>query len=266
MTSSHTDSHAHDAARSTRPASGTRDGFRADVFPEIRRPDAGHVLLGEWDAGSPEGQRAVQDGVVRAVAETPLPAGFLSRVLFAGTDGRGVLDYGQWTSEAAHRDFLRNDGGGLPERVTAALASAGALPSSGALPSPGGVGGPGPARYRLYRSMLPQGRPEAPGCVVRVAFRTAGQEAARELVDGLLDRVIGERQPGEGGIASHFHISEDGTRVVNYSEWTDAESHARVIGSMLRPDGRVIGFIESLPGVETLGFRRYVGPRGLVRA
>lgn len=58
---------SHDAQ--TRPGSGpgTRAGFRTDVFPEIRRADAGAVLISEWDAGSRAGQRAVLDGVGRAL-------------------------------------------------------------------------------------------------------------------------------------------------------------------------------------------------------
>lgn len=249
MTSSHDDDAlVRDPASVTAP----REGFLADVFPEVRRPDAETVLISEWDAGSPEGQRAVLDGVARAWEETPLPAGFLSRVLFGGTDGHSVLNYAQWTSDTAYQEFVRTEDTGLRERIAAALAAV------------GDVGNAGPTSYRLYRSMLPQGEPRAPGCVVRVAFRTAGHGAARELIDGLLD-MLGERQRGAGGIASHFHISEDGTRVVNYSEWTDPEAHAREIGAKLQPGGPVMSFVASLPAVEPLGFRRYVTPRGLVR-
>lgn len=241
---------SHDAP--VRPATGPGAGFRRDVFPEIRRADAGAVLISEWDAGGPAGQRAVLDGVARAWEETPLPAGFLSRALFAGTDGRGVLHYAQWTSEAAHREFVRTEKTGLSERIAAVLDGV------------GDVGDAGPGRFRLYRSMLPQGTPREPGCVVRVAFRTAGHEAARGLVDGLLE-LVGEVQRGEGGIASHFHISDEGDRVVNYSEWTDPESHERELGVRLGRGGEVRSFIDGLPGVEPVGFRRFVAPRGLVR-
>ncbi|WP_078872051.1 antibiotic biosynthesis monooxygenase [Streptomyces sp. NRRL S-337] len=232
---------------------GPRAGFRADVFPQVRRAGVGTVLISEWDAGGPEGQRAVLDGVARAWEGAPLPAGFVSRVLFAGTDGRSVLDYAQWTGDAAHEEFMRGEDTGLREQI-----------AGGAPAAVGDGGDTGPTRYRLYGSLLPQGEPEDPGCVVRVAFRTAGHEAARALVDGLLD-LIGGVQPGEGGIASHFHISEDGTRVVNYSEWTTAEAHEREIAGSLTRGGPVMSFIEGLAGVKPLGFRRYVGPRGLVR-
>ncbi|WP_159031845.1 antibiotic biosynthesis monooxygenase [Streptomyces lydicus] len=242
---------SHDVRKN--PAGGAGGGFLVDVFPQVRRPDAGTVLISEWDAGGPEGQRAVLEGVARAWEETPLPADFLSRVLFAGTDGRSVLNYAQWTSEAAHREFVRSEDTGLSERIAAALDAV------------GDVGNEGPARYRLYRSMLPEEEPEAPGCVVRVAFRATGHDAARELVDGLFG-LLGERQQGSGAIASHFHISEDGTRIVNYSEWTTPEAHQRVVDARLGGGGEVMRFINGLPGVEPLGFRRYVAPRGLVRA
>ncbi|AOP45185.1 hypothetical protein SL103_02065 [Streptomyces lydicus] len=235
------------------PAGVAGDGFLVDVFPRVRRPDAGTVLIDEWDAGGREGQRAVLEGAARAWEGTPLPAGFLSRVLFAGTDGRSVLDYAQWTSEAAHREFVRSEDTGRSGRIAAAPDAV------------GGVGGEGPARYRLYRSMLPEGEPAAPGCVVRVAFRTTGHDAARELVDGLFG-LVGERQQGAGAIASHFHLGEDGTRVVNYSEWTTPEAHQRVVDAQLGGGGDVMRFIHGLPGVEPLGFRRYTSPRGLVRA
>ncbi|TBO56778.1 antibiotic biosynthesis monooxygenase [Streptomyces kasugaensis] len=248
MTSLHDEGTGH----AGRPGYDEQPGFLVDAFPTIRRPDAGTVLIGEWDAGGPEGQRAVLDGVAHAWAQTPLPAGFLSRVLLAGTDGRSVLNYAQWTSVAAHQEFVRTERTELRERVAAALDGAGV------------AGGPGPTRFRLYGSLLRDESP-APGCVVRVAFRTTGHDAARQLVDGLLD-MFGGRQGGDGGIASHFHISEDGGQVVNYSEWTDAESHERIVGTALRDGGRVMDFIASVPGVEPQGFRRYTAPRGLVRA
>ncbi|ARF55946.1 hypothetical protein [Streptomyces gilvosporeus] len=226
----------------------------ADVFPEVRRPDAGAVLISEWDAGGPERQRAVVDGVAGVWKETPLPAGFLSRVLFTGADGRSVLNYGQWTSHAARRDFVRNAGEtGLRERIAAALEGV------------EGVGTTGPEHFRLYRSLLGGEAQGTPGCVVRVAFRTSGHEAARRLVDGLMDLFDG-RQGGAGAFASHFHLREDGRRVVNYSEWTDPDAHQRTVESSLQGSGAVMRFIAGLEGVEPLGFKRFVGPRGLVRA
>ncbi|MFJ9851419.1 hypothetical protein [Streptomyces sp. NPDC101150] len=252
MTSQQDISRQSTSQQVTRP--GPHGPFLADVFPVIRRADAGAVLIGEWDAGSPEGQRALVDGVARRWGETPPPEGFLSRVLFTGTDGRSVLGYGQWTSHAAHQEFVRDAGESGPrERVSAVLDGV------------GGVGDAGPGRFRLYRSLLAEDAPGAVGCVIRVAFRTTGHEAARRLVDGLME-MFGGRQSGDGAFGSHFHISEDGRQVINYSEWTSAEAHQRVVDSALQSGGAVMGFIAGLEGVEPLGFKRFVGPRGLVRA
>ncbi|WP_050508041.1 MULTISPECIES: antibiotic biosynthesis monooxygenase [Streptomyces] len=215
--------------------------FLVDVLPEIRRPGVGPVLISEWDAEDTARQQAVIEGAARALGAAPLPDGLVSQVFLAGTDGRTVLGLGQWEEGAA----------GAPLR---------AVEEGGARP------------YRYYRSLLPQGEPPEPGCIVTVRFRTTGHEAARQLVDGLVDMMNG-LQPGaadrsrtlSGGISSNFHISEDGTRVFNYSEWTDEAAHQRVVDTSLQQGGAVMRFIESVPGVTPLGFKRYVAPRGLVR-
>ncbi|MET9293808.1 hypothetical protein [Streptomyces sp. NPDC003077] len=225
------------------------EGFVIDGLPEVRRPGVGRVLISEWDVGSPERQREVLAEGTRAWVRTPLPEGFVSRVFYAGTDGRTVLNYGQWTSDAAHEEFVRGEGSGLRARMAAVV----------------GKEVSGPRVFRYYRSLLPQGERPQPGCIVTVRFETTGHEAARRLVDGLLE-MMGGVQPGQGSIASHFHISEDGTRVFNYSEWGDVASHERMVESSLRSDGAVMTFIQGLPGVTPLGFKRYVGHQGLVRA
>ncbi|MFH8403279.1 hypothetical protein ACH4FX_00695 [Streptomyces sp. NPDC018019] len=216
-------------------------GFLVDALPDVRRAGVGPVLISEWDAGGPERQQAMIEGAARAWEAAPLPAGLVSQVFLAGTDGRSVLGFGQWEEGAA----------GAPRR---------AVEEGGA------------RRYRYYRSLLPQGEPPEPGCIVTVSFGTTGHQAARQLVDGLVDMMNG-RQPGaadgsrttSGGISSNFHISEDGTRVFNYSEWTDEAAHQRMVETSLRKDGAVMRLIESVPGVTPLGFKRYVAPRGLVR-
>ncbi|MFI0261324.1 hypothetical protein ACH4OW_20070 [Streptomyces sp. NPDC017056] len=215
--------------------------FLEDALPDVRRAGVGTVLIGEWDAGSPERQQAMIDSAVRTWQETPLPDGPVSRVFLSGTDGRTVLGFAQWEAGAA----------GEPLRSA-------------------GAGGARP--YRYYRSLLPQGEPPEPGCIVAVSFETTGHEAARQLVDGLVD-MMGGTQPGSasaspdrsGGISSNFHISEDGTRVFNYSEWTDEAAHQRVVETSLQEGGAVMKLIASIPGVTPLGFKRYVAPRGLVR-
>ncbi|GCD36780.1 antibiotic biosynthesis monooxygenase [Streptomyces chrestomyceticus JCM 4735] len=234
-------SHAHPTAPGGVPAP---DGFRADTLPDIRRAGVGTVLISEWDAGTPERQQAMAEGAALALRAAPLPDGLVSQVYLTGTDGRTVLGFGQWA-----------DGEDGRAGASRAVVEAG-----------------GARRYRYYRSLLPEGEQPEPGCVVAVSFGTTGHEAARQLVDGLLD-LLGEMQPGSaetsrtgsGGISSNFHISEDGTRVFNYSEWTDEAAHQRTVETSLQQGGAVMNLIASIPGVTPLGFKRYVTPRGLVR-
>ncbi|OKH97327.1 hypothetical protein A6A06_32675 [Streptomyces sp. CB02923] len=228
----------------TATASGGGQGpvrLLADTLPDIRRTGVGTVLISEWDADGPARQQAMAEGAARALRAAPLPDGLVSQVYLTGTDGRTVLGFGQWEDGPAG-------------------------------PSPAAVEAGGARRYRYYRSLLPQGEQPEPGCVVAVSFETTGHEAARQLVDGLLD-MMGGVQPGSdetartgsGGISSNFHISEDGTRVFNYSEWTDEAAHQRMVESSLQQGGAVLSLVASIPGVTSLGFKRYVTPRGLVR-
>ncbi|MFD7665170.1 hypothetical protein [Streptomyces sp. NPDC059788] len=214
--------------------------FLADTLPAVRRPDVGPVLISEWDAEDTGKQQAMIEEAARALGAGPLPDGLVSQVFLAGTDGRTVLGFGQWEEGAAGAPLAGGEGGAR--------------------------------RYRYYRSLLPQGEPPEPGCIVTVRFETTGHEAARQLVDGLVDMMNGA-QPDDavgsrtrsGGISSNFHISEDGTRVFNYSEWTDEAAHQRMVETSLQRGGAVMRFVESVPGVTPLGFKRYVAPRGLVR-
>ncbi|MEV5594824.1 hypothetical protein [Streptomyces sp. NPDC052496] len=215
--------------------------FLVDALPDTRRAGVGTVLISEWDAGSPERQQAMAEGAARALRAAPLPDGLVSQVYLTGTDGRTVLGFGQW-----------EDGQAGPPQTA--------------------VEPDGARRYRYYRSLLPQGEQPEPGCVVAVSFETTGHEAARQLVDGLLD-LMGGVQPGSaetsrtgsGGISSNFHISEDGTRVFNYSEWTDEAAHQHMIDTSLQQGSAVLNLIAGIPGVTPLGFKRYVTPRGVVR-
>ncbi|EPH44730.1 hypothetical protein ABT390_31060 [Streptomyces aurantiacus] len=226
-----------------------------DPLPDILRDDAGHVLMSEGDVGDPARQRAVIQGAFEAWRRHPLPEGFLSRAFFAGTDGRTVLDYAQWTSAEAYRAFARDeDGQELVRGIQAAI----------------GADTEGPGVYRLYRSMkAAAGTPGVtPGVVVRVAFDTDGESTARRLVDTIVDHYGGEQPPGDegGGLASHFHIRQDGLRVVNYSEWTSEEAHQRMFeGHIDVEDGGPMAVIREIPGVRVLGFRRFLPGLGLRR-
>lgn len=224
-------------------------------MPDVLRDDAGHVLMSEWDMGGPERQRTVIQEAFDAWQGHPLPRGFLSRVFLAGTDGRTVLNYAQWTNADEHRAFARDAANReLARRVRAVT----------------GAEAGGPDVYRLYRSMepAPESRGRTPGVVVRVAFDTDGDTTARKLVDTLVDHYGAVQPPGPdgGGLASHFHIRQDGLRVVNYSEWTSQEAHQRMFEEHIDvEDGGPMAIINDIPGVRPLGFLRFLPGLGLQR-
>ncbi|MCZ0974956.1 hypothetical protein O1L55_34325 [Streptomyces albulus] len=79
----------------------------APAFPDVRRPDAGTVLISPWLVPSDRFQRAAADAVLTAWEGEPRPAAMLALTTFLSTDGGHVLNYAQWTDDAAHREWVR---------------------------------------------------------------------------------------------------------------------------------------------------------------
>ncbi|MFD1145687.1 antibiotic biosynthesis monooxygenase family protein [Saccharothrix hoggarensis] len=130
---------------------------------------------------------------------------------------------------------------------------------SGGAPDPGdGVA------YRRHRS-VGLASPDRPvGCVVLVSVEFDRPGVAEEWVDLVFSALAAEEEPHPGGISGHFHVSVDGTRVLNYAEWTSAEAH---VDALARGDGSV-GVAElwrrvrAFTGLKGSDVRRYrvVGP------
>ncbi|MQA89810.1 MAG: hypothetical protein GEU90_06195 [Gemmatimonas sp.] len=55
-------------------------------------------------------------------------------------------------------------------------------------------------------------------------FDTDGPERQQYLADRLTE-LSKEVPANPAALSAHFHFSLDGTRVVNYTEWSDAEMH-----------------------------------------
>ena len=87
-----------------------------------------------------------------------------------------------------------------------------------------------PVFYRRYRSGTRPDAPE-PGCIVAVSVEFDGPDEARQRawVDAVFDALASEPEPPAGGIGAHFHVSTDGTRVLNYAEWVDEASHVAAL-------------------------------------
>lgn len=212
-------------------------------LPDVRRLDSTLVLSTEWPVGTAERQQRAVDLAVAAWRRIPWPAGLLSITWFTSLDGEAVLTYSQWTGEDAADAFARGDGPTVFRDLPAAV--------------PGVVLRP-PTRYRLYRSGVREDAP-VPGCVVMVSIEFDGADAARQRrwVDLVFD-ALATTPPHPGGIAGHFHTSLDGTRVLNYAEWVDADAHR----DALEGSGRTLGVgpkwrdVQTFPGIVRSGFRR----------
>ncbi len=190
--------------------------------PDIDRTDVEIVVVDQRVVEAPELQRAAADATLAAWDATPWPDGMISRTCYVSSDGQRVLTYEQWRAGYA--------AGVVPPRAIA---------------------------FRLYRSGVRDDAP-VPGCIVIVEVQTDGPETARRWVDSVFDALAAETTLHSGGISGHFHISLDGTRVLNYAEWVDEASHVEALGqagSIGR--GPAWRKVQSMPGVENRGFRRY---------
>lgn len=187
---------------------------RVSTVPEITRPGVGVVKVSTWRVGTPERQRAAVEAISAAWRQRDWPDdGLLSYSVMVGEDGRTLLHYSQWRDEAAYQDFVRT---GRDERNAEIDA---AVP---------GIERLGLGSYELYRSGEPaEGDTRVPGCVVIVDVEFDGPDPVRqrEWTDTVFAALDGDRYEQSAGIAAHFHASTDGTRVLNYAEWENAEGH-----------------------------------------
>ncbi|MEU6056524.1 monooxygenase [Streptomyces xanthochromogenes] len=211
--------------------------------PDITRPDAGTVLLSVRHTDGPHRQRALADAAFSAWSRLPHPPGLLSLSLFLGVDGHGVLAHSQWRDDDAYAAHARTHGPGL-------------FPGTDV---PQDLDRAAPVRFRLYRSTGPGRGGRTPGCVATPSFDTDGPERQRAIVDRLVDGPLDRPLPGL--LAAHFHLSTDGTRVVNYAEWTTEELHERSLtGAVLGDAGAIT---RDMPGVRGIGCPRYLLHRSL---
>lgn len=78
-------------------------------------------------------------------------------------------------------------------------------------------------------------------------------------MDGVFEALGTDPAPAPGGLAGHFHVGTDGTRVLNYAEWASAQAH---IAALAAP-GDGVGSrtphwerMQPYPGVTGGGVRR----------
>lgn len=199
------------------------------AWPDFARTDVDAVLVAETTAEAAE--------VLARLGKEPWPAGLISFNVLASTADEASLVYTQWADGTVDPGFVRRVSGGDP------------------------------VEYRLYRSGNRENS-AIPGCVVVVSVEFDGADAQRQRrwVDTVFGALASEDKPAPGGISGHFHVSTDGTRVLNYAEWTDEQSHRDALARSGRGTVGVSGEwrkVQEFPGVRGSGFRRYRMVRSL---
>ena len=212
------------------------------TVPPMTRPGVGIVALNRWRAADRPHQLRLARASLDAWHTLDWPPGLLGHHVALGTAGDVVLNYSQWSDRGALGRFSAE---GLAERAAWVQARGGEVDRLSSV------------HLRRYRTMRGPRQDEQTGCLVIVSFATQspGQQVA--LVDGIIHNATTEQPVSPGMLASHFHVSLDGTRVVNVVEFTDAEAHQRVVEGSLGDGSPVIRFIRAQPGVDVLGFERF---------
>ncbi|WP_329377780.1 hypothetical protein [Streptomyces sp. NBC_01716] len=188
------------------------------ALPDLARPDAGLILMSQWQTDGPERQRTVMAGVMDVWREADLPVAYLARHCLAGSDGRTILNYAQWATSEGHRAFAAD-----PRNQRTVARGVEALISAGP-----------PGRFTLHRSVVLD-----PGAVARsfgaISYDTGGLAESRALVRELAERTAAA--PASGTlIAEHLHISEDGARVRVLSAYEDdGDDAGDISGLRFRP-------------------------------
>lgn len=206
-------------------------------LPRMDRKDAELVLVSRRRVGGRQHQKAAVSAASVYWRNLSLPSGFRSVNFFESVDGENVMTVAQWDGEESFDAFFRvHPPFSIPGLETAA--------DSGRLK---------PERYRLYRSHVGTETAEAV-CVVVPTFDVDGPERQRRAVDTLLGGPL--KSPVPGLKAMHFHLSTDGSRVLNYAEWTDQEAHEE----FLRSATSRLAFetLHTVAGVRGLAGKRYL--------
>jgi hypothetical protein len=171
----------------------------------------------------------------------------LSYSVLTGDDGRTLLDHSRWADEDAHREFAR---AGRDERVAEIDA---AVP---------GIERVGLRAFELYRSGMNEDDTREPGCVVIVDIEFDGPDRTRQRqwADAVFEALDSDAAPAPGGISAHFHVSTDGTRVLDYAEWACAQAHVDALAA----SGDGIGSrtpqwhrVQNHPGLKGSSVRRH---------
>ncbi|ANS64426.1 hypothetical protein SLINC_2202 [Streptomyces lincolnensis] len=228
---------------------------RTENHPDLTRADAGARLFSTWRVGTPLRQRQTVEAIARTWERRPWPAdGLLGYHVYTGEDASSLLHYSQWRDEQAYEAFTKVHRQERNDEIDTAVP---------------GIERLWLGRYRHYRSGTRDGDTRVPGCVVIVdiEFESPDPDRQRAWVDAVFEALESESHLHPGGMSAHFHLSTDGTRVLNYAEWESAQAHIEALAA----PGAGIGSatekwerVQTWPGLKHTTVSRYDHALGLV--
>ncbi|MGW3291662.1 antibiotic biosynthesis monooxygenase family protein [Streptomyces sp. NPDC001002] len=229
---------------------------RTDTHPDLADPRIGAPFFSTWRVGTPLRQRQTVEAIADTWQRRPWPAAdLLGYHVYTGHDASTLLHYSQWTGEAAYEAFVKTHRQERVDEIDTAVP---------------GIDRVGLGRYRHYRSLGPADRGgRVPGCVVIVDIEFEGPDPERQRawVDAVAEALASEPAPRPGGISAHFHLSTDGTRVLNYAEWESAQAHVDALaspGDGIGSGSELWTRVQTWPGLKSSTVSRYDHALGLL--
>ena len=222
---------------------------RTNHLPDVGRPDATFMVAREFTVSVPESQRPAADVLLDAWDHIRWPAGLISVSVYLGTDGVTIFHYVQWTERAAYERYIAS---GDPGPAPYILRNAPGLAMSNL------------AEYAVYRSAR-NATAVVPGCIVIVNVEFDGPDERRQhdWVDAVFAALEQDAAAGRlpaGGLGASFHVSLDGTRVLNYAEWVDEAAHIAALerGGASIGSGEQWRRVQQYPGIVRSTVRRFL--------
>ena len=233
------------------------------VLPDPMRAGVGGIHATKWIAGSVDDQRRAVDAVFAAVENGGLPDGLLTLTGYVHPEGEDAFTYAQWSTADAPERFLEAGGKDLLDAVEAEVPAL-ERAETNVYSLYRGYVSPDPA---IAAAVTPDRATAAnpPGWIIVVTIFFDEPGRAPGWIDTTLE-ALREVEPVDGLITNYFHIDSAGTRVINYTEWSDREKHKAAHAGDTGPigqNGAVGKRIKSLPGVVGVELSRYQIHRSL---
>ncbi|HLL34737.1 MAG TPA: antibiotic biosynthesis monooxygenase [Streptomyces sp.] len=231
---------------------------RTDAHPDLTRPDAGAPFFSTWRVGTPERQEATVEAIAGTWERRPWPAdGLLAYHVYTGLDGSTLMHHSQWVSEADYEAFFKTQRQERVDEIDTLV--------------------PGIERLRLDRCRRYRSRERAAGdtrvpglvVIVRIDFEPDATERRTDWIGEVLRALAGTPDDHRGLISAHFHLSTDGTHVLNYAEWESEQAYDAVLaapGEGIGDGGEQWERVRTYPGVKGFTGTRYRHAVGLVPA